>query len=352
MTKPTAERHVLVLAGGRGERFWPWSRRERPKQLLPMARGGRTLLAATLERALDLAPPERVLVLTAHDLVDAVKDEVPAGVRVMGEPVGRNTAAAIGVASLMIGDAATLAVMPADHLIEDREAFRGDLERAFEIAENQDVLLTIGVPPSRPDTGFGYIRRGRRIEPGLHEVAEFTEKPDAASARRFVTSGDYAWNSGIFVWRAGVFLAALEAARPPIARALSALRGVPAAEFERALERVYPEIESISVDYAVLEQAPNVVRLDASFDWDDLGSWSAWALHQPRDPRGNVVVGNVVPIDCDECVLVGEDGATTAVMGLKRMIVVHAGGATLVCPLDASDRVRMVSQAVREREGK
>ena len=349
MTKP-AERYVLVLAGGRGERFWPWSRSDRPKQLLPLAGGGRTLLAATLERALALVPPERVIVLTARDLVDAVRRETPAQVRVLGEPVARNTAAAIGAIAHLLGGEHAFAVMPADHLIDDRAAFVADLERAFTIAEREAVLITFGIPLTGPETNLGYLRRGTELGERLYRVAEFCEKPDRARAEQFVRDGVHVWNSGIFVWRAGVFLAALEAGRPALARALEPLRGIGAAAFERALDSVFPALESISVDYAVLEKAPNVVMIEARFDWDDVGSWSAWARRQPRDARGNVVVGNIVPIECDECVLVGDGTSTTAAMGLKRMIVVQAAGGTLVCPLEDSDRVRKVSEAVRARE--
>jgi len=343
-----AERHVVVLAGGRGERFWPWSRPDRPKQLLPLANGGRTLLAATLDRALALAAPERVLVLTAHDLVDAVRREVPAGVRVLGEPVARNTAAAIGAAALLIGDDHAFAVLYADHLIEDTAAFRADLERGFELAEREEVLVTFGVRPTGPDTNFGYIRRGARIADRIHRVAQFTEKPDPARAQAWVASGEYLWNAGIFVWRAGVFSKALEAARPALARTLAPLRGVPAKQFEAALARVLPAAESIAVDYAVLEKAPNVLVIEASFDWDDLGSWSAWARRQPRDARGNVLFGDALALDCDRCVVVGE-GGTAAAMGLSDMVVVHAGGATLSCRIEDSNEVRRVVEAMRAR---
>ena len=349
MSDPSAERHVLVLAGGRGERLWPWSRPERPKQLLPLAGGGRTLLAATLERALALAQPEQIVVLTARDLVAATRRECPAGVRVLGEPVARNTAAAIGAIAHLIGGERTLAVMPADHLIEDRAAFRRDLEYAFAQAAREQTLVTLGIKPTSPETNLGYIRRGAPVTDRVYRVAGFKEKPDRARAEEFLRTGEYRWNAGIFVWQTGVFLHALEAHRPLLARGLGTLRGVKAADFEGALERVFPDLESISVDYAVLERAPNVLMVEASFDWDDLGSWSAWARRQPHDPRGNVVVGNVVPIECDECVLVGEGRATTAALGLKRMIVVHSDGDTLVCPLDGSDRVRQVSEAARAR---
>ena len=344
-----AERYVLVLAGGRGERFWPWSRADRPKQLLPLAGDGRTLLAATLERALALVPPERVIVLTARDLVEAVRRESPAGVRVLGEPMGRNTAAAIGATAHLIGEGHAFAVMPADHLIVRRDAFVADLERAFALAEREAVLVTFGIPPAGPETNYGYLRRGAPLGEHVYRVAEFCEKPDRARAEEYLRRGGFAWNSGIFVWRAGVFLAALEAGRPAVATALAGLRGVAAEGFERALDRVFPDVESISVDYAVLERAPNVLMIEASFDWDDPGSWSAWARRQPRDARGNVVVGNVVPVECDDCVLVGDSATITAALGLRGMIVVHANGATLVCSLEDSDRVRRVSEAVRAR---
>jgi len=349
MTRNPPERFVLVLAGGRGERFWPWSTRERPKQLLPLAGGGRTLLAATLERARALVPASHVLVLTARDLVAAVRRECPPGVEVVGEPVARNTAAAIAAAAHRFGPAHAFAVMPADHLVEDTGAFRADLERAFAVAERDDVLVTFGIRPAGPDTNFGYVHAGERLADRLHRVDRFAEKPTPERAREYLAAGGWAWNSGIFVWRAGVFLAALEAARPALAGALAPLAGVAPAAFEAALAPAFAEAESISVDYAVLEHAPNAIVLEASFDWDDVGSWGAWARRQPHDAQGNVVVGNVVPIGCEECVLVGDGVTTTAALGLKRMIVVHADGETLVCPLEESDRVRQVSEAVRAR---
>jgi mannose-1-phosphate guanylyltransferase len=348
MTAAT-ERCVLVLAGGRGERFWPWSRPERPKQLLPLASDGRTLLRATLDRALRVVPAERILVLTARDLVAAIRGECPAGVEVLGEPVARNTAPAIGAAAVRFGPRACFAVMPSDHLIGQVDAFAGDLERAFATAEREPVLVTFGVPPAGPETNFGYLRRGASIGERIYRVAEFCEKPDRARAEAYLRQGGYAWNAGIFVWRTTVFLDALEAARPALAAPLRAMRYDDGPGFEAALERVFPGLEAISVDYAVLERAPNVLMLEASFDWDDLGSWSAWARRQPHDSRGNVVFGNVEAIDCDGCILVSEDEAPTAVMGLRDLIVVQSQGGTLVCRRESSDQVRRVVEALRAR---
>jgi mannose-1-phosphate guanylyltransferase len=344
-----SHRHVLVLAGGRGERFWPWSRPERPKQLLPLARDGRTLLASTMSRATTLAPAERCVVLTSLELMDKVGAECPPGTRVFGEPVGRNTAPAIAAAAILFqreAKNASFAVLSADHAIEDRTAFTRDLERALGAAERERVLVTLGVPPQRPETRLGYLQRGAAVGERVFRVARFVEKPSLEHARGFVAQGDFLWNAGIFAWQAGVLLQALQATRPALAAALAPLAD--ARDFQAGLNQVLPACESISIDYAVLEQAPNVVMVEASFDWDDLGSWSAWARQQQKDDRGNVLFGDAVAVDCDRCVVVGE-GGTAAALGLRDMVVVHAAGATLSCPLECSEDVRRVSESVRAR---
>jgi mannose-1-phosphate guanylyltransferase len=345
-----ANRSVLILAGGRGERFWPWSRPDRPKQLLPLARGGRTLLAATLERALRLAPIERVLVLTAADLVPAVRRECP-GATVLGEPMGRNTGPAVGAAAAWFAarDGGAFIVLPADHVIDDLDAFAADAECAFAAAERERVLVTFGITATGPEVNFGWIQRGPAAGGRLRRVARFVEKPDRARAEQYVRGGEHLWNSGMFVWRPDVFLDALEAARPALAGALRPLGGNAGspAEFERALAAVFPGLEPISVDHAVLERAPNTLVIEARFDWDDLGSWGAWARRQPRDERENVLFGDAVAIDCARCIVVGE-GGTAAALGLEDMVVVHTGGATLACRIAETDRVRRVSEAVRE----
>jgi mannose-1-phosphate guanylyltransferase len=336
------ERYVLVLAGGRGERFWPWSRPERPKQLLPLARGGRTLLGATIDRALRLVPREHIVVMTAADLVPQVQLECP-GMQVIGEPVGRSTAPAIAVAAALVPRGGVFAVFHADALIDDVEAFTADIARGFEIAEREAVIVIVGIRPTRPDPGFGYIHRGARIEDRLHRVASFKEKPDRATAEAWTASGEYLWNAGMFVWQRSVFMDALAVGRPKLA---STFRDLTAADLVRTLADVFPGVEAISVDHAVLEYATNAIVVEAAFDWDDLGSWAAWARRQPRDARGNVLFGDAVAVDCDRCVVVGE-GGTAAALGLEDAVVVHVNGATLSCPLHASDDVRRVTEAVR-----
>ena len=340
-----SERAVLILAGGRGERFWPWSTPARPKQLLPLASGGRTLLAATVERATKVVSLNRIYVMTAESLVEAVRQECR-GTTVLGEPMPRNTAPAIAAASVLMPGA--FAVMPADHAIEDLEAFRVDLERAFSVAERDDVLVTFGIRPTGPDTNFGYIQRGASLGDRLHRVARFKEKPDLTLAKQWAADGQHLWNSGIFVWHRSVFMDALEKGRPEVARAFRGLSSGGESGFTDKLREIFPKVESISVDYAVLEQATNAVVIEASFDWDDLGSWGAWARRQPRDERGNVRYGDTEVRECDRCVVVGE-GGTAAAIGLQDTVVVHANGATLSCRLDQSEQVRKVSEAMRTR---
>lgn len=342
------DRYVLVVAGGRGERFWPWSRPERPKQLLPLGRDGRSLLSATYERALRLVPRDHVIVITASDLIPDVARECP-GAIVVGEPVPRNTAPAIAAAAAWVPDDAAFAVFWADHLIDDVTAFTTDLERAFALAEKEPVLMTFGVPADRPDVNFGYIEAGARFGDHARRVAAFKEKPDRARAEAWFARGGALWNSGIFVWRRSVFMEALAAGRPALAQAFRSFtfdRTAPG--FERALADVFPALEAVSVDHAVLEPASNALVIVASFDWDDLGSWAAWARRQPRDERGNVRHGSTEVLDCDRCVVVGE-GGTAAAVGMRDVVVVHALGATLVCPVDQTERVRQVSEAVRGR---
>jgi len=349
MTPPSPERGALILAGGRGERFWPWSTPARPKQLLPLGAGGRSLLAVTFARATRLLPASRVVVMTSAPLVEACRRECP-GAIVVGEPFGRNTAPAIAAAAAFFGDDTVFAVLPSDHAIDDVAAFTADFERAFDVAAREPLLVTFGIPPTAPETSLGYLKRGERLADRLYRVAEFTEKPDLERARRFLAGDGYAWNSGMFVWAKRTFMDALAAGRPGIADAFRGLAfgAHETRAFEAELARRLPGVESISVDFAMLERAPNVVSLEAAFDWDDLGSWGAWARRQPQDERGNVTWGDAVPVDCDRCVVVG-DGFPAAPLGLSDMVVVATPQGTLVCRRQDTEQVRRVTEAVRAR---
>ncbi len=351
-------RGALILAGGRGERFWPWSRPGRPKQLLPLA-DGEILLEATLGRLEGLVDPRHRIVLTARDLVEPVSRVVGARARVVAEPVGRNTAPAVGLAALLAraaGATGAMAVLPADHRVAPLSAFQADLRSAFALAERADDLVTFGIPPAWPETGYGYLEGGDALGPArAFRVRAFREKPDAATAAVYVSDGAHLWNSGIFCWRPDVVLAALARHRPELAQGLD--RIAPAAEawargeeraLDKSLDQHFGTLESISIDYAVMEKAENAVLLEASFEWDDVGSWRAWARRQPRDARGNVTRGRALVLESDNCIVLAGGAEPVIVLGGRDLIVVQEDAGTLVCPIERADDVRRAATAAEE----
>ena len=334
--------HVVLLAGGSGTRFWPASTREVPKQFLRLA-DGVPLLRATYERVAPLAPPERVAVVTSESTADSVRallPEVPAA-NVIGEPVARNTAAACAVAArwaLARDRDAVVVTLPADHLVSPAGDLRAKLAAAAAHADAARSLVTLGLQPRYAATGFGWIRLAHelgRVGPHLvHRVADFVEKPDRKRAEAFFEAGGHLWNLGMFAWRADVFLAETARLLPEIAR-----RAERAAE---SMETAYDGMPAISVDRGILEHAADVDCLPCTFEWDDVGSFEAFAHHLPRDAHGNAAVGPLVAIDAKDCVAWAEDGRMTALLGVKDVIVVHAHGATLVVHRSRAEEVRRI----------
>ncbi len=347
-------KYAVILAGGWGERLWPMSTRERPKQLLELAGEG-SLVAQTLARVAPLVTVEGSLVLTGAALRDRMVEELeqipPA--RIVGEPVGRNTAPAIALAAhvLVAQDPdAVLTVLPADHVIQNAEAFRRALAVAFDAAESERALVTLGIRPTRPETEYGYVREG---EPsgidGVFEVERFVEKPDRETAARYLLDCGYHWNSGIFIWRADVFLAEVERHLPEVAAALEAVEGEPGtAGFEAGIEQFYRESPGISVDYGVMEKADRVVVVPCEIGWDDVGAWPALARIWPTDEAGNAVEGEAIVLDSEGTVVYSEDGLV-AVVGLSDVVVARTAGATLVCPKDRARDVRAVVEELKRR---
>jgi len=354
-------RSALILAGGRGERFWPWSRPGSPKQLLPLA-GHDSMLEATLARIDGIVPAETTWILTSPDLEPRVTALAHGRARVVAEPMGRNTAPAIGFAALLAeaaGAEDAMIVLAADHLIPDVAQFKDDVRAACALAESADLLVTFGIRPTRAETGYGYIEVGAPLEtPGdggrAFAVKAFREKPDAATAARWLADGAHRWNSGMFFWRPANLRRALARHRPALAAGLDAL--APAAkalvhgrphECWPLLSAGFPALESVSIDYAVMEHAENAVMIDAAFDWDDLGSWIAWGRRQAHDARGNVAEGRALALESDDCIVVAGGDRPVVVLGGKGLVVVQHAGGTLVCPIEKSDEVR---KAVAELE--
>ena len=354
-------RSALILAGGRGERFWPMSRPGHPKQLLPLA-DGKVLLTATLERLDGIVEPEHTFILTGRDLAPAVHALVGDRARVVAEPVGRNTAPAVGLGALLALGAGTedaMIVLPADHLIPDVEVFRRDLRGASTLAEEKDALVTFGIRPDRPETGYGYVERGQPIAGPFERaftVKQFKEKPDLETARRWLAAGTFFWNSGMFAWRPRILLDGLAAHRPALAEGLKRLAAPAQAwisgdarALDDAMDAHFGALESISIDYALMEHAANAAMIEAAFAWDDLGSWGAWARRQARDARGNVVAERAVVIDSDDCVVLGGGERPVVVLGGRGLVVVQHAGGTLICPADRVDEVRKAVAEIESR---
>jgi mannose-1-phosphate guanylyltransferase len=332
-------RSALILAGGSGTRFWPASRRGRPKQLLALD-GRRSLLAETVERLAPLVPAERIWISTTRELAPAVAAELPeiAAERIVVEPAGRNTAPAIGWSLHRMGAearAGAVAVLPSDHRIGAPAEFRAALERAFAAAEREDRVVTLGVVAARAETGFGYLE----LDPapvsadGLRRVARFREKPDRAAAERHVAAGDL-WNAGMFVFRGESFLAHLARLAPALAAGLDRLADEPG-----RVDELYPQLPSISVDYAVMEKLDGILSVPLDCGWDDLGSWSALYDVLPPDAGGNRLRGDVVSVDARDNLLVADAG-TVAVLGVEGLVVVRTADAVLVVPRERAQEVR------------
>ena len=347
--------HAVVLAGGAGERFWPKSRVRHPKPLLEVA-SGHSLLEATVARARRVAG-ERVWLVCGREHAAAARRQagLPAS-RVLVEPRRRNTAMAVGLAATRIaaGDPeALMAVLPADHHIPDGKAFAADLRRAADAAQAGDTLVTLGVEPTRPETGYGYIRVGAAVgarPPGVHRVRRFVEKPDAARARRYLRSGNFYWNAGIFVWGVRRILHEMETHAPQVYRALAPLRALGRARPPReALERAYRRAPSEPIDTAVLERSRRVWCLPAGFAWSDLGTWESLAEAMGVSARvTRVIEGEALLHDAGGNLVWGGD-RPVALVGVEGLAVIDAGDALLVARLDRSSQMREMVALLRAR---
>ena len=349
----------VIMAGGSGTRFWPLSRRDRPKQFLPLT-GSEPLLTATVRRLPPLASLQNVLVVCGPNHASAVRRMLPQlpKANIIVEPCARNTAPCIGLAALHVKARAprgVMAVLPADHHVARPDAFRVALAAAArEAAKGQ--IVTIGIRPSRPETGYGYLKVGRRLAgprrtaSAARRVERFVEKPDAANARRYVADGGYLWNSGIFVFRADVILDEIRSAMPVLGEQLDVIDralGTPAAA--RTLKRVFPECPSISIDYGVMEKSPRLAVVRADFGWSDVGSFAALAELRPSDGFGNVTEGEAVVVDGRDNVVLARKDRPLAVIGLDGVVAVDAGDAILVVKREQSQDVRKAVEELRRR---
>jgi mannose-1-phosphate guanylyltransferase len=338
-------RHAVILAGGSGTRLWPASRRARPKQLLPLGPGGETLLETAIRRGRAIAGP-RVLVVTAESQVDATRCVVP-DVELVAEPLARNTAAALGLAAAMLAERdreAVMAVLPADQHVADEPGLVRALETALAAVERDDVIGTIGIAPTRAETGFGYLEVDLATPGVVTPVRRFVEKPDAQTAEAYLASGRYLWNAGMFCVSARRLLAELDAHLPATARAV---RDIAAGRAVAA--DVYPGLEAISIDHAVMERADRVVTVPAAVGWDDVGSWAALPALHGVDDHGNTVTGAAVIVDGSGNIAIGDDDTLIAIVGVSDVVVVKSGNAILVVPKASAQDVRKIVDALSAR---
>ncbi len=347
--------YAVILAGGLSERFWPLSTPERPKPFLRLL-GGKSFLRATVERIRPLIPFSCQLVVAGTGHAGLVREEVPEleEENLLLEPEGRNTAVALGLASLHVerkDPEAVVVALPADHAIPDEAPFLKALQRGIAAARAREGTVVFGIPPDRPETGYGYIQRGPALEEELYRVVRFWEKPDRPTAERFLRSGDYFWNSGIFVWQNRVLQWLLKRHLPAHWEALSRLREVlGTAAYPAVLQAVYAGLEGISIDAGVLEQAEGTVMITGGFHWDDVGTWAALARVLPPDASGNIVLGPHLGLETRDCVIYST-GRTIGTIGLEGLVIVETEQGILVAPKGKSQEVRRMARLAQRAQG-
>ena len=352
-------RYAVIMAGGAGRRLWPLSRMNRPKQLLPLLEG-HSLLQIAIERLDGMFATENILVITNAEYADMVAEAVPGlpPENIIPEPDMRDTANAIalGVELLAARDAsATMAMFTADHVIRPQEKFVETIGLACEVAEqNPDALVTFGIRPTWPHTGLGYIHCGEILRPDVYQVRGFKEKPDHPTARQYIETGQYFWNSGMFVWTLGAIRKALEQHLPDTMAKLAPIRQAAADGKDTIadLKRIYPTLHPISIDYAVMENADNVIMVELKCEWLDVGHWPALSDVCEQDAAGNVLIASdAVVKDSNRNVIVCDDDHLLAVVGMDDCIIIHSKDATLVCNKSDSQRLKKLLQEIESRYG-
>lgn len=346
--------YVLIMAGGIGSRFWPESRKGMPKQFIDILGTGESLLAATYRRFLRFIPEENILIITNVEYVQLVRDHIP-GIKsdcILAEPQARNTAPCIAYASFVIKSRnpdAICVVAPSDHLITDEMEFQATIEKSYGFAGHFDCLITLGIKPSRPDTGYGYIQMSPISgEEGFHEVKTFTEKPTAEIAQTFVESGEFLWNAGIFCWNVKAIIERFERYLPEIYSSFAEI-DFSAANVEKEILIAYSVCPSISIDYAVMEQDKNVYVYPSSFGWNDLGTWkSLWDVSD-KDVHQNAIIGRFIKTyDTKDSLIYSHSGRLVITNGISNLVIVDSGDVLLIIDKDKEQELRKIVNDIKE----
>lgn len=344
---------ALIMAGGRGERFWPKSRKNLPKQFLSLTDDGKTMIQLTVERISSIVNLEDVYIATNKDYKALVLEQIPGlpEQNVLCEPVGRNTAPCIGLGAMHIAkkyDDAIMFVLPSDHLIKFNKMFIRTLQEACNVAEKNNNLVTIGITPDYPETGYGYIKFESRVTDGqAYKVDRFVEKPSLEVAKEYLASEEYLWNSGMFIWKISSILKNMQKFMPDTYEALKRIQDAIGKEQEETiLEKEFHSIQSQSIDYGIMEKAEDIYILPGTFGWDDVGSWLAVERIKKTNEFGNVVNGNIITVNTHNCVIQGEK-KLIATVGLDDMIVVDTEDATLICAKDHAGDIKKVLENLK-----
>lgn len=349
--------YAVIMAGGRGERFWPRSRKELPKQFLPLVEE-KSLLQQSCERVQGFVDPQNILVVTGRehlDLARAQLSDLPQA-NFLAEPQGRNTAPCIGLAAIHIcrrDPEGVMLVFPADHLVQGREDFTRSMTRALGLASATDNLVTIGIIPTRPETGYGYIEREENPLSGIppaYKVHRFVEKPVYQHALQYLREGKYLWNSGIFAWKAALILEKMQKHLPDLYQGLLEIAAhLGGGNEEEVIENIFPTLPNISIDYGILEKETDLLVVQGDFGWDDLGSWSALAECFPKDGAKTVSMGQHVGIDTTDCLVYGRD-ALIATLGVDNLVIVQEKDVVLVCSKKRTQEVKNLVLKLREQD--
>lgn len=344
---------ALIMAGGRGERFWPKSRKNLPKQFLSLTDDGKTMIQLTVERILPLVNMEDIYIATNKDYKELVQKQLPQlpEQNILCEPVGRNTAPCIGLGAVHISqkyEDAVMFVLPSDHLIKFTNMFLTTLKDASEVAEKGENLVTIGITPDYPETGYGYIKFDpHTTEERAYRVERFVEKPNLEVAKEYLASGEYLWNSGMFTWKVSTILKNMEKFMPNIYDGLMKIKAAIGTDEEEAvLEKEFHDMESQSIDYGIMEKADHIYTIPGTFGWDDVGSWLAVERIRKTNESGNVVDGNIITINTHNCIIQGGK-KLIATVGLEDLIVVDTNDATLICAKDSAGDIKKVLENLK-----
>ena len=351
--------YVAIMAGGIGSRFWPMSRTAYPKQFLDVLNTGKTLIQWTYERYAKFIPDENIFIVTSEEYLGIVKEQLPnlPLQNILAEPSRKNTAPCIAYISFKLAQLdpdAVFVVAPSDHLILEEEAFQQTALQALDFVENIKSLVTLGIKPTHPNTGYGYIQyEGHEVANGVYKVKTFTEKPDLEIAKTFIASGDFLWNAGIFAWKASTILAAFEKHQPEMFELFDQQRALfNTAKEHQAITKIYPQCINISIDIAIMEKADNVYVIPSSFGWSDLGTWNSAYENIEKDYLGNAVASNnVVVIDATKCMINAPKDKLVVVQGLDDFIVVDTKDVLLICSKEKEQSIKEYVAEVKRNKG-